>query len=227
MNSSGRDDPLESISKGVTKGALDWSKDQIAEFVLRLKNKNISFLEDPGVIEIAVEERKAPEADLCRRYIKDRELRTLANLGLTLRRVEKEHFENLDKYRGKINAKYGTHGLHVAEFFQHGLFARYIGIMVSLQNSMTDLENVVKEILDNIEKYVVFIKNSDNNDAKSKEIITRVQTLLPSSFIIAGLGVAKSKSKAIKDAVAPSLPDYDVETNEDGQRMAFFFRKKP
>lgn len=219
-------DPIESATKGATEGVLNWTKDQIKDLVAKFRNRDVSFLEDPNAWQIISEERKTSEGELSHRYIKDKELRTLATLGLTMRRVEREDPDKLQSYRNKIAKKFGGKGLHVAEFFQHGLYGRYIGVMVSLLNSVVDLERGIEEILTNIDKYVVFIQGADDVKKKGQEITTRIQANQPSSFIMAGVGNARNKAKSIFDSVSGSISGYEYERNEDEQRITFFFKKK-
>ncbi|MCL5433694.1 MAG: hypothetical protein M1538_01805 [Candidatus Marsarchaeota archaeon] len=218
-------DPIESTAKGVTEGLLEWSKDEIKDFIIKFKNKNISFLEDPKIIQIVSEERKTTESELFHKYIKDLNFRTMAILGLTLRKIEKDKSSELQKYRVKIKRKYGTAGLHIVEFFQHGLFSRYIGVMGEFFTSTVDLEKGIDELLSNIEKYVIFIQ--DNNEEKKicDEIKIRIQANQPSSFIIAGAGGAKNKARKIFDCVFNKISGYVYEKSEDELRITIFLKR--
>ncbi len=221
------EDHLASIAKGTTEGALNWSKEQIKELVYKLKNREIGFLENVERIQLVNGQRHSPEGDLSLKYVKNKEHRTLASLGLAMRKIEKTNPSELDIYKAKISSKFGKDGLHVAEFFQHGLFSRYIGVMVSLLNSVADMEKGVEEILSNIEKYVVFITSGDNVDNKSGDIIVRLQANQPTSLIIAGLGTAKNKANDIAINVSNRMQEtYDVERNEDANRITYFFKIK-
>ncbi len=145
------DNPIEDVTKGITKAVIELGTKQIKTLATKFKNKDVSFIENPEIITTINEERKSPEAEISHKYIRNPDFKTLAILGLTMRRMEKTNPEELPKYKRKIADKYGKKGLHISEFFQHGLFSRYIGIMVSLLSSTADLENGINEILENID----------------------------------------------------------------------------
>ena len=55
------DDPLASISKGVTEGTLSWTADKIKGLVQKFFNRDIAFIEDVESIEIVKTQRKTTE----------------------------------------------------------------------------------------------------------------------------------------------------------------------
>jgi len=120
------EDPLASASRGALRGFLDWSEEKIKELVVKFNNRDIAFVEDPKTINLAKKQRKTSEWSLFIKYIEDPDLRILFQMGLTLRRLEKQQKQR-ESLRIKIHNKYGAKGLHIAQFIQNGFFGKYLG----------------------------------------------------------------------------------------------------
>ncbi|MFA5313761.1 MAG: hypothetical protein WC375_10690 [Methanomassiliicoccales archaeon] len=109
--------PLDDETKaaaGVTYGTLEWSKDQIKDVVIGFLNHKLAFVEDKDTIDLVRSQRKTPEWKLISEYVKDKTLRILAQLGLTLRKMEinqddvtnlRNKIEELTAYRGCTSLK--------------------------------------------------------------------------------------------------------------------------
>jgi len=82
--------PIERAAEVAIKASLDWSIDKIKELALKFKNNDISFLEDTEAFEEALNQLKTEEWKFYKRYIKDKYLRILIELGLTLRKFEND-----------------------------------------------------------------------------------------------------------------------------------------
>ena len=84
------EDPLESIAKGATKGALEHFGEKIDKWITKLRNHELAFVQDPETIRRARDLRKTPEWDIFIRYIDHPGLRIVFLMGLTLRYYEAE-----------------------------------------------------------------------------------------------------------------------------------------
>lgn len=122
------EDLIAEAAEGITIGVLKWSKDEIISFVHKLQNKDLAFIGDKETIEVVKKERKTAEWDLYNRYIRDKNLRILAQAGLALRRLEQRNqVKQLESLRTKISSGFQTKGLHIAEFIQNELLDKFIG----------------------------------------------------------------------------------------------------
>ena len=90
FNSGTPPDPVESAAKGAVKAVLEYSEEKLKELVERFKNKDLVFIQDKEIIEIAKEQRAKGEWAFFKIYVKDNDLRILFQMGLTLRELEKK-----------------------------------------------------------------------------------------------------------------------------------------
>src|SRR3989344_6844103 len=97
-------DDVKNIAEGATKGLLDWTKEQILEFVNKINNKDLIFIQDNETIDLVKEQLKTGEWDVYNKYVKDTKLRILIQTGLTLRRLE-QNKEKLQNLRNKLISK--------------------------------------------------------------------------------------------------------------------------
>lgn len=117
-------DPIESVSKGAAEGVLEWSAEKLKEFVVKLKNRQMAFIEDRETIDIVKDQRATAEWKFFTQYVVDKELRVLFQMGLTLRKLEAQNKQNaLEQLKRKILDKYDTNGLHTAQLVQNGSFS--------------------------------------------------------------------------------------------------------
>ncbi len=221
------DNTVKDVAAGATYGALNWTSDKIKEFAIKIKNGQLAFIEDPETIRNIDEQRKTPEGQILLKYLKDGNFRTLATMGLAMRKIENTNQEKLQRFISKIRNKFGLNGLHIAEFFQHGLFSTYIGVVLGSATSFADVQNILDELFKNIDKYVIFVQSKDKQSEVSKNIIIRIQANQPFSFIVAGLGSAKNKVDPVINKIKYSLNDnYDFQRDETADRITFFLKKK-
>ncbi|KYK27099.1 hypothetical protein AYK26_00165 [Euryarchaeota archaeon SM23-78] len=197
---SSEKDPIASVSKGATKGLLEWSEEKLKQFVKKFKDKNIAFIQDSKTIEIAKEQRKKGEWVFFKFYIKDKDLRILFQLGLTLRKLEKEN-KDVEPLKEKIIKKYKKQGLHIAFFVANGLFGKYIGNILERVPTIDELTGEINKLFQNISHTVAFINREDDIPQKTSEIIIKIQAHSPDTFIISGTGGAVSICDKIKIGV--------------------------
>lgn len=214
------------IAKGVTKGVLDWSLDKIKELARRFRNREINFIKDVETINIAKEQRIASEWEIFKHYISDRDFRVLFQMGLTLRRLERdEKKEKLDGLREKIKNRYDTKGLHIAQIVQSGIFNKYIGIVLGTTTTSQKLRFEINNLFESIEKTIVFIQMTDDVDKKIKEIDIKINANSPKTFIISSFGTTMATCEEIKDGVMEEISGYECESYATKNRKVYFLIK--
>lgn len=221
-------DPIESIAKGTTEGALNYLGMSLKTLVDKFMNKDLSFVEDEEVISVAKEQRKKAEWDLFRTYVKDKEMHILFQMGLTLRELEndKKDFEPL---KNKIRNKFKKRGLHIAYFIQNGLFGKLIANILGRFRTTEDIKSEVENILNNIEKTVTFINQFDKEEYISEEIITKIRAHSPETFIISSVGSAIETCIKVKESVMEIISDNytcEVYENEGENKRIYFLNRK-
>lgn len=220
-------EPLKDIAEGAVKGALNWTADFIKQLAKNFQENKLKFIKDKENIEIAKEQYNSGELQIYKSYIKDKKKLMILRMGLVLRKLEnkgeKERKQNL---REIIMKKYEIKGLHTAQFVENGILNRYIGILLDDISSVEKFKERINEIIDNIEKYVIFVKGYDSERLilKSCKIITT--TYLPMIFIISGIGSAAEIVKKIEDRLVELLKDnYELEKMSKGDKENLFFKR--
>jgi len=216
--------PLVDVAEGATRGALGWTADKIKELVAKFENRDIAFVEDLETINLAKEQRKTSEWNLFIEYIEDPDLRILFQMGLTLRRLEGKPL-NIASLRDKIVNKYDAKGLHVAQFIQNGFFGKFIGNILERASTPQKLRFEIENLLKNIEKTCVFIKQVDNVDKKTEEIVAKILANSPATFIICSSGGATIKCEKIKKKVMKRISGYDAELYKTKYKEIYFINK--
>jgi len=216
------------MAAGVTEGTLSWTKKEIKRLVKGFTNRDLAFIQDSQTIDIVKETRKSTEWDLYKRYLKDKRLRILAQMGITLRKLEKDQ-DALHKLREKIQKAYGTEGLHIAEFVQSGILLRYLGIVGDRFGSIVDITSTMEEMLNTVDKYTFFIKETDDPKKKAKEVLIRTQANLPSALILCSSGSAIKKADKIITRIEADIEDigYDIDQLKERGKVITFIIKKP
>ncbi len=219
------DNPLPDAVEGTTRAVLEWSSEKIASLVQSLKERKLAFIKEPSTIEVVKEQYRSGEAKFYARYIDDNKLLLLVRMGLTLRRLENDE-DRLLNLRNKIHEKFGTSGLHIAQFVQNGILNRYFGLCIEKLTSEQDLKKQVCRILENIEQYALFVSST----SKVADIVRKTTTILdahsPPFFVIAGL---KSASPIVADSVlslGPLMEDYNLERVSSFEKEILFFTRK-
>jgi hypothetical protein len=220
-------DPLASAAEGATKGALDYAEDKIKELVTRFLNRDIAFVQDVETIKTAKDAKHASEYKYFQQYITLSDYRILFQLGLTLRRFEKDN-KRLTLLRDKIVLKYGEKGLHIAQFVQNGLVNKYVGNI--LETSTIDPEDLTVEIeklFDNIENIVNYIEQFDNVDKKVKEIVTKILAYSPKTYVICSTKSAMEQCQKVLQRVLKEISNYEVELYKTDIKEVYFLKRTP
>jgi hypothetical protein len=185
------------VLAGITKGLLEHAEEKALAWVERFRNHEIIFIEDPGTIDRVKRQRKSPEWKMLSEVIKDRKLRLLAQMGLTLRELENDQ-EKTQSLRNKIHHKYGRDGLHIAEAVQNNIIINFIGLESPYIGEPVDLTNRVEKLLNDIEKYIVFIGPDDKEDFLVRRVSIRLDADVPDTLILFGAHKAKRVAISVR-----------------------------
>jgi len=219
-------DPLASAAKGATKAAFEYAEEKIKELVIRFRNRDIAFVQDVDTINTAKEQRNLSEYKYFKQYIENRDYRILFQLGLTLRKFEKDN-KRLARLRDKILLKYGENGLHIAQFVQNGLINKYVGnILESSTIDPEDLTVEIEKLFYNIENIVNYIEQFDNVDKKVKEITTKILAYSPKIYVICSSKSAMEKCQKVLKGVLKEIQNYEVELYKTDIKEVLFLKRK-
>jgi len=220
-------EPLEDITKGATKGTLEWTADFIKQVVKNFQENKLRFISDKENIEIAKEQYNSGELQIYKAYIEDKAKLMVLRMGLVLRRLEnKGEKERKQTLREDIMKKYEIKGLHVAQFVENGILNRYIGILLDDIGSIEKFKERINEIIDNIEKYVVFVKGTDNDRLVLETCLKITVANLSMIFIVSGIGSAAQIVKNIEERLVELLKEsYELEKMSKGDKENLFFKR--
>ncbi len=218
---------LNDAAAGVMSGALSWGEAKIKEYAKKLRNKELAFIQDSQTIELVKEQLRSGEWSLYRNYLKDKELKLLVQMGLTLRKLEgdKDH-EPLHNLRDKIRRKYGTAGLHIAEFVEANVLKQFIGTIADKAPTEIELCERVENLLCHLETQTIFVKQDDDLHGVLQRITTRLDAHAPETFIVFTNRSAVPKGQSIRQALASSRGDYEVEVEESSTRFLIILSKR-
>lgn len=219
-------DPIASASEGAVKGILSWTEEKIKELLVRFKNRDIAFVQDPKTITLAKEQRKTSEWNLFKEYIEDPDRRILFQMGLTLRKLEaQEQFKELNSLRNKILNRYDAKGLHVAQFIQNGFFGKFLGNILERASTPQKLKFEIENLLENIDMMVFFVKQDDDVDKKTEEVVVKILANSPNTFIICGGGKAMENCEEIMKKTMKRISNYTVELYKTEFKEIYFLNK--
>lgn len=216
-------DPLETIAKGSTKATYEHIEERLSELVVKFRQGELAFIEDEETIDIVRKQRKKPAWKIYRDYVHDKDLRLQIEMGFSLKALENKP-KKLNDLKNKIYRKYGTKGLHLAELSQNGLIERYLMFLIEETENDYVLQENVEGLLEDVDRYVKFIKTDQDIDKCSEEIKTKIRSFDPNAFIIFSKGEeANDKSKKIIDIVMQSIEGYRLEVQKDYQRKQKYY----
>lgn len=218
-------DPVASATKGAVKAVLEYSEEKLKELVERFKNKDLVFIQDKETIEIAKEQREKGEWAFFKIYVKDNDLRILFQMGLTLRELEKQG-KDLQPLLKKIHKRFDRNGVHIAHFVENGLFSIYVGHAIEIVSSTEELKEEIDYLFEHIDHTVSFIKEEDKSKQKAGEIVTKIQSFSPITFIISSVGKAKSNCEKVKKMVMQKVSQsYTCELYEKKGKKIYFLNR--
>lgn len=217
-------DPVEEVASGAVKGVLDWTEDKVKAFVEKFKNRQLAFIQDQETIKLVKEQYNSGELNFYKIYVEDKKLLFLVRLGLILRKLENNR-DRKQNLRNKIFQKYEINGLHIAQFAENGILNRYIGILIGDLKSIEDFKGKIINILENIEKYVLFVKNDDNERTIIQVAKTKVFANSPSIFIVSGISHAAEIVRKCEVVLTPLFIDYTLEKVSSGEKENLFYKR--
>ncbi len=209
---------------GITKGLLEHAEEKAVAWVERFRNHEIIFVEDPETIDRVRKQRKSPEWKMLSEVIKDKKLRLLAQMGLTLRELENDQ-ERTQSLRDRVHHKYGREGLHIAEAVQNNIVSNFIGLESPYVGEPIDLTNKVETLLNNIEKFIVFIGPDDKEDVLTRRVGIRLDADVPDTLILFGAYKAKRVAIAVRGKIERSYPLYTTSSVETKIKIIIFINK--
>jgi len=219
-------DPIESASKGAVEGFLKWGEDFIKKLASKFKDKELAFIQDEKTIKRVKEQYRSGELSFYKEYIEDKEMLFLLKMGLTLRSLEKDkEEERKQNLRTKIFNKYKVKGLHIAQFVENGILNRYIGILIDDIVSLDKFKKDIMDILENIEKHVIFVKKDDEERDIIKQTTTIISSHLSMIFIVSGISSAAKIVKNCEERLKELLSDYELEKMSSGEKENLFFKR--
>lgn len=219
---------IAGAAEGATRAVLSLSEEKLKALVARFLNRDVAFVQDVETINVAKEQRNTSEYDLFKRYIDDRQLCILFQMGLTLRKLERQK-DRVASLRTKILNKYGSRGLHIAQLVQNGFFNKFLASCLARTPTTQQLTTEIRTFLDDIEKTAIFVREEDNVQARTIEIQVKILANSPKHFIVAGSGYAKEICAAIgeklRDWIYRSAKDYNWEIYETQFEEVIFLSK--
>jgi hypothetical protein len=219
-------DPIESIAKGAVKGLLEWGENAIKNFAKRFKEKEISFIHDKETLELVKEQYNSGELQIYKHYIENKKNLMIIRMGLILRRLDKEEFKDRkQRLREDIMKKFEVKGLHIAQFVENGVLNRYIGILLDDIDSIDNFKKRINEIVENIEKYVLFVKSTDKERFILDHSLRTTTSNLSMIYIVSGIGPAADLIRNIREKLISLLKDYELEVMSKGEKENLFFKR--
>ena len=220
-------DPLEDIAKGATKGVLEWTADFIKQLAKGFQENKLKFIRDKENIEIAKEQYNSGELQIYKTYIEDKKKLMILRMGLVLRKLEnKGEKEKKQNLREDIMKKYEIKGLHIAQFVENGILNRYIGILLDDISSIEKFKEKINEIIDNIERYVLFVKTTDSERIVLESCLRITTSNLSMIFIVSGMGSAAETINKVEERLKELLKEnYELEKMSKGDKERLFFKR--
>ena len=175
------------------------------------------------------------EWDLCKGYIKDDFLKLLVKMGLTLRELDRlKETKKIQNLKQKINIKFGPRGIHISEIVQNKLLTSFIGSLAKTINTVPEMIEYIEKLLNNLDNYVIFIKNTDNVKNIHKIIETKIMANTPDFLIIFSCGSAIQVAMTLKSELFKMqiiTENYTVEIQEEGTEginkyLIFLFKQE-
>ena len=226
MSSEPIKDLGEGIGKGAVKGVLEWGENVIKDLAKKFKEREINFIEDKNTLEIAREQYNSGELQIYKHYIEDKTKLMILRMGLVLRKLQRlGERDRKQRLREDIMKKYEIKGLHIAQFVENGVLNRYIGILLDDISSIEKFKERINEIINNIEKYVLFVKSGDDERFILDFCLKTTTSNLSMIFIVSGMGSAVEIIKRVEMRLVALLRDYELEKMSKGDNENLFFKR--
>lgn len=219
-------DPIESAVKGAVEGSLNWATGFVKNLADGFKNRKFNFIENKDTLKLAREQYNSGELQVYKTYITDKNKLMLLRMGLLLRKLEVTgERDRKQSLRESIMKRYDIKGLHIAQFVENGILNRYIGILLDDISSIEKFKERLNEIIDNIQKYVLFVKSQDSERLVLDSCLRITTTNLSMIFIVSGMGQAAEAVKKVEVRLIELLKDYELEKMSKGDKENLFFKR--
>jgi len=220
------EDPIKSVSEGAIKGLLNWSFDVVKNLASKFKDKELAFIQDEKTIRTVKEQYNSGELAIYKEYVKDKNILFLLKMGLTLRKLEEEKEDERKKnLRNKIFDRYGVKGVHISQLVENGILNRYIGILIEGIVSLEKFKEDLRNVLENIEQHVIFVRVGDQGRNIIKQAITITSSHSPIIFIVSGIFSAAEIVRDCERKLIELLNDYTMEKISSKNKENLFFRR--
>lgn len=220
-------EPFSDATEGVTKGTLDYVEEKIKTLARKFLDRKLIFINRQETVDLVKEQLKSGEWSLCKQYIKNKELRLLVQLGLALRKLERDP-PKLHDLKDKIVMKYKTRGLHTAELVQNKILGEFIGNIANRVSSVSEIVEKVESLLLNVEKYVIFVKSNDDVKKRVQEVVIKIQANNPDVLILFSSKSAMHICMQMKKSLEKTLRvDYSIELKQEKERLLIFIFRMP
>lgn len=218
------DPVVEGAVKAATEVTIKWSAEKVKQLAIKFKHRDVAFVEDLSTIQLALKQRKTSEYTLFCENVRDEKLRIQFQLGLTLRGIETD-LEKCQKLRGTIIKKYGKEGLHVAQFVQNGIFAKYYSSFLEMGLTPEQVKQAILNLFEHIDHTNSFIQANDDVSRIVDAIVSRINCYNPQSYSISGLRSVKGKVRDIASTVMKRIDGYSIEAYDTDLRVIIFLNR--
>jgi hypothetical protein len=216
------DDPLKSVTQGVTLGALEWTEQKIKDLVKQFQNRQLAFIKSADNIELVKEELRSSEFSILRQFIpKKTKYSIQIQMGLALRRIANDQPRAME-LRNRIQRTFGDSGLHVAEITQIGLTNQLLTRLVGLYPKPEEVTNKFLYFLDHIEDLAIFVRNDSVPSAIASVILTRIESYTIHLMILFGSGYATNVVLDVLKQIEDHQRKYVIEILREGPQIAAF-----
>ena len=216
-------DPVESLAKGATSAALDWTEQKVRDLAKQFRNRQLAFIKNADNIELIKEERQSSEFIVLKLFVPKGPWSIQVLMGLTLRQIAGDQPRTL-ALRDRILHKYGAAGLHVAEITQIGITSQLLTQLTKMDSRPDEVKKRLVYFLENIEDLVIFVKRTDVPSAIAKMVQIRLETFASHMMILIGSGYAMDVVYDVLEEIDKDARGYGMDVRREGvQITAFIF----
>jgi len=197
------------VINAAANAILNVSIEKIKSLVKRFNNRDVLFVDDDSIIDLTRDQMKSGEWSLYEGFLKTPRLRVLLRVGLTLRRLENDK-EKLSALIVKIHNKYGSDGLHIAEFIQRGLLRDFVSDVVGKIESHDEMVLLIEDLFDNLNNRCTFVKNSDSEEKIVDKVKIRLIANVPTEYLVFAKGSAFDLGLRIRQKLHTLLIEFEI-----------------
>lgn len=204
-----------------TADLIDWS-----EVGKQVFHRELLFVSDKATYEfLRDEEYNSQEFAVLRKYLDDSDLRVLVQCGLAMRELQNKDQDRVQELRSDIKRKYSVGGLHIAQAAQSGFLWSVAQHLVSEDMTNAGMTAQFTEFVENIDKYMVFAKNTHDVDSLTKEAGIQLSAHKPNLYAVAGRGDATDIATEVAANIEQGRVDYNhVNQEQDESGVIHIFQ---